>query len=82
MWNIIAVSHLVFPTPLSPTRTTFTTSCLESMARGQDCCQHLRTAAESVSQLAGVTNQRPVAATPTVPVRWGDSAGQAPFTQY
>ena len=74
MWNIIAVSHLVLPTPLSPTRTTFTTSCLDSMARGQDCCQHLRTAAESVSQLAGVTgvtNQRPVAATPTHPSQVG-----------
>ena len=82
MWNILEVSHLVLPTPLSPTRTTFTTSCLDSMASVQDCCHHLRTAAESVSQLAGVTNQRPVAATPTVPVRWGDSAGQAPFTQY
>ena len=71
MWNILEVSHLVLPTPLSPTRTTFTTSCLDSMARGQDCCQHLRTAAESVSQLAGVTNQRPVAATPIHPSQVG-----------
>ena len=60
MWNIIAVSHLVFPTPLSPTRTTFTTSCLDSITSHQDfpsedTAEQLRP--ESAGRSVGATNQ-------------------------